>query len=774
MDYMVHESASDVLAVDANYDGATDLAVLCSRGVCLLINDGDGQLLEGGCLEVDQTPVAGVAVDMNADGRDDLAIACCDSKSVEVLLSDGDGWYEVAGTIDLVYSPDAICAGDFDGDNEPDLAVVGGDGGFVSVMYNQGGGNLLGPVAFQASGSGLVFSGDYDLDGDIDIATPGSILWNNGSGWFLESLDGGPGCCTVDMGDVDGDGDLDFYGDWGNYTVTFRNNGDGTFTDDYYVRLCPGGSCRWVWDLELTDLDGDGGLDILTTGGEVCIQIGSPCRPGFETSCFGGAELPGDASDPYRVLAADISCDGQTDVVVFGGGTGISLFVNKSGNFDETPEGGGACLIHSDFNRDGVQDQASYSIIPPFMFLPVQTQINVVLSNEFGGFDTTSFSVLGLNASSIAVADLYGTGIPIVALLQYNKDNLLVFSLDGNPIDQYPIPPYARSVVAGDFNADGGIELALACDSLADVVRFWIEEDGTLSHDYVSGVEPGVKHLLAADVTDDGFEDLVVSNRDRDLVIVLVNRADGSLLPRPVVGVGGSPTLVFTDDLDGDGRTDMVVTNPEDKVVSVIAGLGNDVFSIRRQHEVEGSPLDVCAADFDGDGRKDLAVANSSPNVSLLIADPYGGYYEPTFHYGLLSPANSVFASDVNDDGAVDLLVGNSVLINILGRPTPVEDELEDRLLPQSAYLRQNYPNPFNATTVVEFDLPSRSQVALEVFNILGQQVAVLADGEYAAGSYRVQWDGTTRSGRDASTGVYFCRLRVGDFVEQKKMLLLK
>lgn len=94
--------------------------------------------------------------------------------------------------------------------------------------------------------------------------------------------------------------------------------------------------------------------------------------------------------------------------------------------------------------------------------------------------------------------------------------------------------------------------------------------------------------------------------------------------------------------------------------------------------------------------------------------------------------------------------------------------------LPHSVTLSQNYPNPFNPNTEIVFSLPKRAHVSLCVYNILGQQVTTLVDGEKPAGTYRVTWNGTDADGTQAATGIYFYRLTTGDRQISKKMLLLK
>jgi hypothetical protein len=83
--------------------------------------------------------------------------------------------------------------------------------------------------------------------------------------------------------------------------------------------------------------------------------------------------------------------------------------------------------------------------------------------------------------------------------------------------------------------------------------------------------------------------------------------------------------------------------------------------------------------------------------------------------------------------------------------------------------LHQNYPNPFNPTTTIEFSLSDASHVTLKVFDILGEEIATLVNKEQDSGSYQVQFDGTS-----LASGVYLYRLQAADFVDTKKLLLLR
>ncbi|MCX6142356.1 MAG: T9SS type A sorting domain-containing protein [Ignavibacteriales bacterium] len=89
--------------------------------------------------------------------------------------------------------------------------------------------------------------------------------------------------------------------------------------------------------------------------------------------------------------------------------------------------------------------------------------------------------------------------------------------------------------------------------------------------------------------------------------------------------------------------------------------------------------------------------------------------------------------------------------------------------VPASFALSQNYPNPFNPTTALEYSISKSSNVVLEVFNVLGQSVAKLVDEHQAPGTYRTSFDGAK-----LSSGVYLYRLKAGDFVQTRKMVLMK
>ncbi|MBK7500549.1 MAG: T9SS type A sorting domain-containing protein [Ignavibacteriales bacterium] len=98
--------------------------------------------------------------------------------------------------------------------------------------------------------------------------------------------------------------------------------------------------------------------------------------------------------------------------------------------------------------------------------------------------------------------------------------------------------------------------------------------------------------------------------------------------------------------------------------------------------------------------------------------------------------------------------------------PLDVDDE---SVLPKEFTLYQNNPNPFNPTTTISFQLPITSQVTLKVYDILGNEVAILVNENKPVGSYEVMFDASR-----LSSGMYFYRLDTKNFSQVRKMILLK
>jgi subtilisin-like proprotein convertase family protein len=97
-----------------------------------------------------------------------------------------------------------------------------------------------------------------------------------------------------------------------------------------------------------------------------------------------------------------------------------------------------------------------------------------------------------------------------------------------------------------------------------------------------------------------------------------------------------------------------------------------------------------------------------------------------------------------------------------------------DTDIPKEHFLFGARPNPFAGSTHLRFGLAWAEEVRMVVYNVAGQEVAVIADGLYEAGVHSLSWDGTGAGGRPVASGIYFCRLKAGEFMATKQMVFMR
>jgi hypothetical protein len=179
-----------------------------------------------------------------------------------------------------------------------------------------------------------------------------------------------------------------------------------------------------------------------------------------------------------------------------------------------------------------------------------------------------------------------------------------------------------------------------------------------------------------------------------------------------------------------------------------------------------------------GDAMK--TITRSLVAMALLLLPIRGSAQTSTVPWSAIDMGFAVSSSSTT---IVKSLVGQGFVGVLQGVNTTIESGfLADTLfrtvlvsvaertgVPKEYALQQNYPNPFNPSTTIRFELPHAAQVSLMVYNVLGQEVMTLISEEKPAGIYEVQFDP-----RNLSSGMFVYRLRTGDFVQTRKLMLLK
>ena len=185
--------------------------------------------------------------------------------------------------------------------------------------------------------------------------------------------------------------------------------------------------------------------------------------------------------------------------------------------------------------------------------------------------------------------------------------------------------------------------------------------------------------------------------------------------------------------------------------------------------------------DFNGDGSNDIITSsNYSSRYGLRIIDITTGQTlfqldDASYSYDLIN------AFDYDNDGKLELAIDrrniNTNLSEVQvystnGNATSISENIKN--IPGIYQLKQNYPNPFNPSTTIRYSLTSPEKVYIKIYNVSGQLLKEISKEHNQAGEFEVIWDGTNKHREKVSSGTYFYQIQAGEFVQAKKMILLK
>jgi FG-GAP-like repeat len=277
----------------------------------------------------------------------------------------------------------------------------------------------------------------------------------------------------------------------------------------------------------------------------------------------------------------------------------------------------------------------------------------------------------GTAPNSMVVADFNGDGIPdlVTGSSQTGSVSVLLANGDGTfrAAQDYPAGYQdGGAMVAGDFNGDGNLDVAIASydgSGHFELSVLFGNGDGSFQPPRSQALPYNAFGLAAGDFNGDGKLDLAVCGfqfGQGGMVSVLLGNGDGSFQTAFSTMTGPSTaTSVAAADFNSDGRLDLAVTKfgfpLEAPGVLILLGNGDGTFRTGQQYPLSNDGIAVVAADFNNDGRCDLATIDDNVGVSVFLGNGDGTFQ--TGQHIALSGASGLAVGDANGDGNLDLLV---------------------------------------------------------------------------------------------------------------------
>jgi hypothetical protein len=546
-----------LLTADFNGDGIPDLAIPtaitptdAASGVAILLGNGNGTFTAASELTINVVAPFAVA-DFNGDGIPDLAIPAEPNNGVpnavaivQIYLGNGNGTF-LTGTDVELYSPmtaGGVAAADFNGDGNNDIAVSYTDSSLNTTKFaiydGNGNGTFGSGTAIPCDlGPQAPIIADFNGDGKPDIALPSAL---------------------------------------GDTVAVYLNLGGGSFSIDYYI---VGGSAVAVaaGDLYQSD-DGVPDLAVANLSGSSIATLQN-----MESGTFYG---PVSASRVGNSLAtADFNGDGNLDVATSGGDV---LLGNGKGQYTVSPvivaypQGS---VLAADINGDGIPDLTTGFL-----------NVSVALGLGDGAFSPPVISVLPSQISGMVSGDFNGNG-KVDLLVTSTSTGLSLLEGNGNGTFQQAqtvAPGNFIGVVAADFNGDGNLDAAAikfnATVNAYQVLLYLGEGTGKFQAPVTLKAEIDAASLLAMDVNNDGKIDLIVggttTGASPTAVAVLFGNGNGTFHNPAIYATSvaqGVPAVVAltAGNFNGSGRIDIAAATASSLII--LLNEGSSTFTIQSQ-----------------------------------------------------------------------------------------------------------------------------------------------------------------------------------------------
>jgi hypothetical protein len=581
-----------------------------------------------------------------------------------VFLGNGDGtfkpatYYDVAGDITIA---------DVNGDGKPDIVICGLTPGITTLKGNGNGGftaSALSAASIRPCGeaAGQVMTGAFHTGGHTDLLVAGTVLAGNGDGTFSvgapvtadATFNFSSSIPAVAVGDINNDGKADVVISQPGFVALFYGNGNGTFSaGPRYAAPVD------YMPVSITDLDGDGNADIV---------LGVSSGGIFTAGCCVELQQP----PFFQILMGR------------GDGTFVDSLAYDQGSFGNGGNSvAGPQIAVGDFNADGRNDVLVFN----------GSTLQLLPGDNTGALGSAVTTSLNVSPGMIIGADMNRDGKPDAVLAGRNLSGpaLAVLTNKGNGTfageQDYSLPNPAVSIVTGDFNGDGRMDVAVGIaagfggSGPSGVYVLFGQSNGTLGSPVKMDSSLNPTGLAAGDLDGDGRADLIVAdqgffdyagspNQINGALHVYLGNANSTFTAKPAPAtVATNYSVAVLGDLNGDGKLDLVVggnivglQDTSTPGIYTFLGNGDGTFKAANSTALPGNygigTTGIALADFNHDGHLDVAAADATAFTSILLGNGDGSLSPALLTLGQ-QPA-AIAATDLNGDSFPELLVGTT------------------------------------------------------------------------------------------------------------------